>query len=134
MRISDWMSDVFSSELKWKPSNYSKEFYGPTPMRVGLEKSRNLMTVRLAQTVGMAKVADYARRFGVVANLDPVLSMALAAGETTLMQMTTAYAMMVNGGKRLQPTLITRVHDRPRRTIHRTAPHGRAAGGARRGH
>src|SRR3546814_5392382 len=69
---------------KWKPSNYSKEFYGPTPMRVGLEKSRNLMTVRLAQTVGMAKVADYARRFGVVANLDPVLSMALGAGETTL--------------------------------------------------
>src|SRR3546814_19902555 len=84
MRISDWSSDVCSSDLlgKWKPSNYSKEFYGPTPMRVGLEKSRNLMTVRLAQTVGMAKVADYARRFGVVANLDPVLSMALGAGET----------------------------------------------------
>src|SRR3546814_17174850 len=81
---------------KWKPSNYSKEFYGPTPMRVGIEKSRNLMTVRLAQTVGMAKVADYARRFGVIENMDPVLSMSLGAGETTLMQMTTGYAMLVN--------------------------------------
>src|SRR3546814_6720344 len=88
-------------------------------MRGGLEKSRNLMAVRLAQTVGMAKVADYARRFGVVANLDPVLSMALGAGETTLMQMTTAYAMMVNGGKRIVPTLIDRVQDRHGRTIYR---------------
>src|SRR3546814_20219295 len=96
---------------KWKPSNYSKEFYGPTPMRVGLEKSRNLMTVRLAQTVGMAKVADYARRFGVVDTLYLVLSMALGAGATTLMQMTNAYAMMVNGGKRLLPTLIGCVPD-----------------------
>src|SRR3546814_15920260 len=85
---------------KWKPSNYSKEFYGPTPMRVGLEKSRNLMTVRLAQTVGMAKVADYARRLGVVANLDPVLSMALGAGETKLIQLTIPYSVVVPGGKR----------------------------------
>src|SRR3546814_13635751 len=116
MRSRDWSSDVCSSDLKWKPSNYSKEFYGPTPMRVGLEKSRNLMTVRLAQTVGMAKAADYARRFGVVANLDPVLSMALGAGETTLLQLTTAYAMMVNGGKRLVPTLIDPVPARHGRT------------------
>ena len=67
---------------KWKPSNYSKEFYGPTPMRVGIEKSRNLMTVRLAQTIGMQKVVDYARRFGIVSNMDPVLSMSLGAGDS----------------------------------------------------
>src|SRR3546814_12283893 len=81
---------------KWKPSNYSNEFYGPTPIRVGIEKSRNLMTVRLAQTVGMEKVADYARRFGVIENMEPVLSMSLGAGATTLIQMTTGYAMLVN--------------------------------------
>ena len=104
---------------KWKPQNYSNEFYGPTPMRVGIEKSRNLMTVRLAQTIGMEKVVDYARRFGVIQNMDPVLSMALGAGETTLMQMTTGYAMLVNGGKRISPTLIDRVQDRHGRTIYR---------------
>ncbi|GAB4373093.1 MAG: penicillin-binding protein 1A [Kiloniellaceae bacterium] len=104
---------------KWKPSNYSKEFYGPTAMRVGIEKSRNLMTVRLAQTIGMEKVAEYARRFGVIENLEPVLSMSLGAGETTLMQITTGYAMLVNGGKRISPTVIDRVQDRHGRTIYR---------------
>ena len=104
---------------KWKPSNYSKEFYGPTAMRVGIEKSRNLMTVRLAQTIGMEKVAEYARRFGVIENLEPVLSMSLGAGETTLMQITTGYAMLVNGGRRISPTLIDRVQDRHGRTIYR---------------
>ncbi|MGD1878933.1 MAG: penicillin-binding protein 1A [Kiloniellaceae bacterium] len=104
---------------KWKPSNYSKEFYGPTPMRVGIEKSRNLMTVRLAQTIGMDKVVDYARRFGVIENMEPVLSMSLGAGETSLMQITTGYAMLVNGGKRISPTLIDRVQDRHGRTIYR---------------
>jgi penicillin-binding protein 1A len=107
---------------KWKPSNYSNEFYGPTPMRVGIEKSRNLMTVRLAQTIGMEKVVDYARRFGVIENMEPVLSMSLGAGETTLMQITTGYAMLVNGGKRISPTLIDRVQDRNGRTIYRHDP------------
>ncbi len=104
---------------KWKPANYTKKFYGPTPMRVGIEKSRNLMTVRLAQTIGMPKVVDYARRFGIMENMEPVLSMSLGAGETTLMKMTTAYAMLVNGGKRISPTLIDRVQDRHGRTIYR---------------
>ncbi len=104
---------------KWKPANYTMKFYGPTPMRVGIEKSRNLMTVRLAQTVGMEKIVDYARRFGVMPDLEPVLSMSLGAGETTLMNMTTAYAMLVNGGRRISPTLIDRVQDRHGRTIYR---------------
>ncbi|NIA68779.1 penicillin-binding protein 1A [Pelagibius litoralis] len=104
---------------KWKPANYTKKFYGPTPMRVGIEKSRNLMTVRLAQTVGMEKIVGYARRFGVMENMDPLLSMSLGAGETTLMKITTAYAMLVNGGRRISPTLIDRVQDRHGRTIYR---------------
>lgn len=104
---------------KWKPGNYTKKFYGPTRMRVGIEKSRNLMTVRLAQTVGMEKVSDYVKRFGINDNLQEVLSMSLGAGETTLMRMTTAYAMLVNGGKRITPSLIDRIQDRNGATIYR---------------
>src|SRR3546814_340591 len=84
----------------WKPGNYSDQFYGPSTLRVGIEKSRNLMTVRLAQAVGMEKVVDYAKRFGIVEDMPPALSMALGAGETTLLKLTTAYAELVNGGNR----------------------------------
>ena len=104
---------------KWKPSNYSDKFYGPTAMRVGIEKSRNLMTVRLAQVVGMRKIAEYAAKFGVIDNMEPVLAMSLGAGETTLMRLTNAYAMMVNGGKRISPTLVDRVQDREGKTVFR---------------
>ena len=104
---------------KWKPENYSNRFYGPSTMRLGIEKSRNLMTVRLAQTVGMEKVAEMAERFGVVDRMPMKLSMALGAGETTLLRLTTAYAMIVNGGKRIEPTLIDRVQDRRGNTIFR---------------
>ena len=104
---------------KWKPANYTKKFYGPSPMRLGIEKSRNLMTVRLAQTIGMDLVTDYARRFGVSDDMPKHLSMALGAGETTLLRLTTAYSMLVNGGKRVEPTLIDRVQDRNGRTIYR---------------
>jgi penicillin-binding protein 1A len=103
----------------WRPANYSRNFYGPSPMRVGIEQSRNLMTIRLAQAVGMDKVAETAERLGVVDKLAPSLAMALGAGETTLMRMTTAYAMFVNGGKRIEPTLIDRVQDREGRTVFR---------------
>ncbi len=104
---------------KWKPSNYTNKFYGPSAMRLGIEKSRNLMTVRLAQTVGMDKVTEYARRFGIVDTMPPQLAMALGAGETTLLRLTTAYAMLVNGGKRITPSLIDRVQDRNGRTVFR---------------
>ena len=91
----------------WKPTNYSEEFYGPTPLRMGIEKSRNLMTIRLANIVGPQTVDDYAVRFGI---LDPelpfYLPMALGAAETTLLRMTTGYAEIVNGGKRIEPALI----------------------------
>jgi penicillin-binding protein 1A len=88
-------------------------------MRIGLEKSRNLMTVRLAQTIGMDKVVDTARRFGIVDDMPPVLSMALGAGETSLLRLTRAYAMLVNGGRRINPTLIDRIQDRHGLTIFR---------------
>ncbi|MHA1599683.1 MAG: penicillin-binding transpeptidase domain-containing protein, partial [Alphaproteobacteria bacterium] len=89
------------------------------PMRIGIEKSRNLMTVRLAQTIGMEKVVAYARRFGIVDDMPNVLSMSLGAGETTLLRLTTAYAMLVNGGKRIDPTFIDRVQDRHGLTVYR---------------
>jgi penicillin-binding protein 1A len=109
---------------KWKPANYTRKFYGPTPMRIGIEKSRNLMTVRLAQTIGMEKVVETARRFAIVDDMPPVLSMALGAGETTLLRLTTAYAMLVNGGRRIDPTLIDRIQDRHGLTIFRHDPRG----------
>jgi penicillin-binding protein 1A len=111
--------DQGAGQGKWKPANYTKRFYGPTPMRVGIEKSRNLMTVRLAQAVGMRKISEYATRFGIVDHMPQVLAMALGAGETTLMRLTTAYAVLVNGGKKLTPTLIDRVQDRDGRTVFR---------------
>ncbi|HEX2116084.1 MAG TPA: penicillin-binding protein 1A [Alphaproteobacteria bacterium] len=106
----------------WKPSNYSRNFFGPSPIRVGIEQSRNLMTIRLAQNIGMDKVADYVERFGIIDQLPEHLSMSLGAGETTLLKLTTAYAMLVNGGLRIKPTLIDRVQDRNGRTIFKHDP------------
>lgn len=104
---------------KWKPANYSNKFYGPSPMRLGIEKSRNLMTVRLARAIGMETVSEYANRFGIVENMPEQLSMSLGAGETTLLRLTTAYAMLVNGGRRITPTFIDRIQDRNGRTTFR---------------
>jgi penicillin-binding protein 1A len=104
---------------KWKPSNYSNKFYGLSTLRLGVEKSRNLMTVRLAQELGMDVVADYARRFNINPDMPQFLSSSLGAIETTLLKMTTAYAMLVNGGKRIEPTLIDRIQNRHGKTIFR---------------
>ena len=103
----------------WRPENYSGEFYGPQTLRFGIEKSRNVMTVRLAQDMGMPIVSEYARRFGVSDNLPPFLSMALGAGETTLMKMVGGYSMFANGGKKVTPSLIDRVQDRYGHTIYK---------------
>lgn len=104
---------------KWKPVNYSKRFYGLMTLRQGIEKSRNLMTVRLAQDVGMDKVADYAKKMGVNDHLPQLLSMSLGAGETRVINMASAYAMIVNGGKRAEPYFIERIQDRNGKTIYR---------------
>ena len=103
----------------WKPENYSHKFYGPQTLRFGLEHSRNVMTVRLAQDVGMPLIGEYAKRFGVYDDLPPYLSFALGAGETTVMRMVTAYSMFANGGRRIKPTLIDRIQDRYGHTIFR---------------
>ena len=111
--------DQGPGQALWKPGNYSRRFYGPSPLRVGIEKSRNLMTVRLAQVIGMDTIVDYAIRFGVVREMPNMLSMSLGAAETTLLDLTTGYAMLVNGGKRITPTLIDRIQDRNGKTIFR---------------
>jgi len=103
----------------WRPENASNRYYGPAPMRIGIEQSRNLMTVRLAQEVGMDVVARYAERFGVYDHLDPFLANALGSSETSLYRMVSAYAMFANGGERVEPTLVDRVQDRWGRTIYR---------------
>jgi len=103
----------------WSPSNYDGKFTGPRTLRYGIQFSKNLMTVRLAKDVGMPLIAEYARRFGIYDDMLPVLSMALGAGETTVMRMTAAYSMLANGGKRIRPTLIDRIQDRWGATIYR---------------
>jgi penicillin-binding protein 1A len=104
---------------KWKPNNFEHNFLGPSTLRVGVEKSRNLMTVRVAEAIGMDKVIDMAKRFDVADNLQPLLSTALGAADTTLLRLTTAYAEIVNGGLKITPTLIDRVQDRNGHTIFR---------------
>jgi penicillin-binding protein 1A len=103
----------------WRPENYGGKFYGPKTLRFGIEMSRNVMTVRLAQDVGMPLVAEYAKRFGVYDDLPPYLSFALGAGETTVLRMVAAYSMFADGGKRIKPTLIDRIQDRYGHTIYR---------------
>lgn len=102
---------------KWKPENYSKKFYGLMTLRQGIEKSRNLMTVRLAQDVGMDKVSELSKRIGVNPNLPELLSMSLGAGDTRLIDMASAYAVIVNGGKKVEPYFIERIQNRNGKTI-----------------
>jgi penicillin-binding protein 1A len=103
----------------WRPENYGGKFYGPSTLRFGIEHSRNVMTVRLAQDVGMPLIAEYAKRFGVYDDLPPYLSFALGAGETTVLRMATAYSMFDNGGRRVKPTLIDRIQDRYGHTVYK---------------
>ena len=103
----------------WEPENFEKNFLGPTTMRIGLEHSRNLMTVHLAQAIGMPKIIDVAARFGIDKGLGPYLAYALGANEVTLIKLTAAYGMIVNGGKGIEPYLVERIQDRDGRTIMR---------------
>ncbi|WP_161510761.1 penicillin-binding protein 1A [Bartonella quintana] len=103
----------------WQPKNYRGTFAGPSTLRYGIEHSRNLMTVRLANDMGMPIVAEYAERFGVVDKLQPYLPMALGAGETTVLRMVTAYSVIANGGRSIHPSLIDRIQDRYGKTIYR---------------
>lgn len=102
---------------RWTPENYSREYYGPQSLRRGLELSRNVMTVRLAQAIGMGNVVDLSKKMGVSNSLQPNLSVSLGAGETTPYRLTAAYAAFVNGGRRVNPYLIELVQDRDGETI-----------------
>ena len=105
---------------QWCPKNYDAgSAAGPSTLRFGIEKSRNLMTVRLANEMGMPIIVEYAKRFGVYDNLMPALSMALGAGETTLLRMVTGYSMLCNGGKQIKATFVDRIQDRYGRTVWR---------------
>ena len=117
--VVDAPIEINTPQGLWRPRNSSNQFYGPTPLRTGIEMSRNLMTIRLAQEVGMDTVADYAEKFGVYDNMGRFLANSLGSEETTLFQMVAAYAMFANGGERVQPTLVDRVQDRYGRTIYR---------------
>ncbi|MBQ9353413.1 penicillin-binding protein 1A [Phyllobacterium sp.] len=101
----------------WAPKNYGGKFAGPSTLRYGIEQSRNLMTVRLAQDMGMKLVAEYAERFGIYDKMLPVLAMALGSGETTVMRMVTGYSIIANGGRKITPSIIDRVQDRYGKTI-----------------
>ncbi len=117
--VIDAPIEIDTPQGLWRPRNSSNKFYGPTPLRTGIERSRNLMTIRLAQEVGMDVVANYAERFGVYDNMGLFLANSLGSEETTLFKMVAAYAMFANGGERVEPTLVDRVQDRYGKTIYR---------------
>ncbi|MCJ8335848.1 MAG: transglycosylase domain-containing protein, partial [Epibacterium sp.] len=117
--VIDAPIEIDTPQGLWRPKNSSNKFYGPTPLRTGIEQSRNLMTIRLAQEVGMPVVAGYAERFGVYDNMGTFLANSLGSEETTLYKMVAAYAMFANGGERVEPTLVDRIQDRFGRTIYR---------------
>jgi penicillin-binding protein 1A len=117
--VVDAPIEIETPQGLWTPKNASNRFYGPTPLRTGIEQSRNLMTIRIAQEIGMQTVAGYAERFGVYDRMGPFLANSLGAQETTLFKMVAAYAMFANGGERVEPTLVDRVQDRYGRTIYR---------------
>lgn len=115
--IMDAPIEIVSGGQVWKPENYGGEVGGPSTLRSGIEHSRNLMTVRLANDLGMNIVAEYAERFGIYDHMLPVLSMSLGAGDTTVLRMVSAYSVIANGGKQIKPTLIDRIQDRYGKTI-----------------
>ncbi|MCL6283054.1 PBP1A family penicillin-binding protein [Ruegeria sp. 2012CJ41-6] len=117
--VVDAPIEVNTPQGLWRPRNSSNKFYGPTPLRTGIERSRNLMTIRLAQEVSMPVVAGYAEQFGVYDHMGAYLANSLGSEETTLYKMVAAYAMFANGGERVEPTLVDRIQDRYGETIYR---------------
>ena len=106
------------TDLKmWKPENYGKKFYGPSTLRMGLEKSRNLMTVRIAQDLGLKKIVNFSKQLGIYDNPSELLSISLGSAETTLLRLTSAYCSFVNGGKLVNPIMIDRIQDSEGNTI-----------------
>ena len=101
----------------WKPENYGKKFYGPSTLRKGIEYSRNLMTVRIAKILGLQEILNLSKKLNIYDEIPELLSMSLGAAETTLINLTSAYAPFVNGGEKIEPKLISRIQDRRGKTI-----------------
>ncbi len=101
----------------WKPENYGKKFYGPSTLRKGIEYSRNLMTVRIAKNLGLDKILDLSNKLNIYDDIPELLSVSLGSAETSLINLTSAYASFVNGGKKVRPNLISRIQDRRGKTI-----------------
>ena len=101
----------------WKPENYGKKFYGPTTFRKGIEYSRNLMTVRIAKIIGLKEILKLSKELNIYDDIPELLSVSLGAAETTLINLASAYAPFVNGGKKIEPKLISRIQDRRGNTI-----------------
>ncbi|RJG45148.1 penicillin-binding protein 1A [Mesorhizobium sp. DCY119] len=115
--IMDGPITIKVGNTTWTPKNYDGKSAGPATLRSGIERSRNLMTVRLANDMGMKLVSEYAERFGLYDHLAPYLPMALGSGETTVMRMVSAYSVMANGGRQIKPSLIDRIQDRYGKTV-----------------
>ena len=101
----------------WKPENYGKKFYGPSTLRMGLEKSRNLMTVRIAQDLGLKKIVNFSKQLGIYDDPSELLSISLGSAETTLLKLTSAYSSFINGGKLIKPIMVDRIQDSEGNTI-----------------
>ncbi|MBL6840112.1 MAG: PBP1A family penicillin-binding protein [Rhodobacteraceae bacterium] len=117
--VIDAPIEIDTPQGLWRPKNYNDKFYGPTPLRTGIEMSRNLMTIRLAREVGLDIIANYAEKFGVYDDMKEFLANSLGSQETTLYRMVAAYAMFANGGERVMPTLVDRIQDRYGKTIYK---------------
>jgi len=115
--IMDGPITIQSGGEAWTPKNYDGKAAGPSTLRNGIERSRNLMTVRLANDMGMKTVAEYAERFGVYDKMDPFIALSLGSGETTVMRMVSAYSVMANGGRQIKPSLVDRIQDRMGKTV-----------------
>lgn len=113
-----FVMDQGEGKKKWKPSNYKPKYYGPSTLRYGLENSLNLMTVRVAQFIGMDKVVNYAEKFGLSRNMQPTLAASIGSSEVTLLDLTTAYSSLVNGGFKVNPTFVDKIQDRRGQTIY----------------
>ena len=102
----------------WKPENYGKKFYGPSTLRTGIEKSRNLMTVRIAQELGVKKITSLTKKLNIYDNPEELMSISLGSAETTLLKLTTAYCSFINGGKLVDPIFVDRIQDSEGNTIY----------------
>ena len=103
---------------KWKPDNYGNKFYGKKTLRSGVEQSRNLMTVRLAEAIGNEKILDLTKKTKIYQNPQNLLSFTLGAGETTLLNLSSAYSVFANGGKTIEPSLVDLIQDQNGKIIY----------------